>query len=245
MLLKNLFKIKKGFTLVEVVVASAITAILIAAVIAVFQPTVALMASINQNVFVNRVSDTVSDYVFDRLVKANNYKIYGYSYNNLNSITTQDYVNNYYTKRDAATEKVYAMLISNDNGIVDGARTFGNYKVYDFMEVTGSDTFLTNLNLKDNFSVLNDDYYLDSNYKFTFDTSIDNTDIGNVKVWCNVRMTPFNSSGELISSERNNTFKLLNMNSIGGLPDSGDNLKEYTYDEDTQILILYKIKNFG
>lgn len=237
-------KLKKGFTLVEVIIASAITVILIAAVMALFGPTKALISDIDKNVETNAISDTLSGYVFDNMSRASDYQIYVFKNSQLNAQTSV--VQAYITAADPK-ETVYSMVISNSSVNASGTVVFGDYRIFDFGKLTAGTQFTDRIATKNNFRVFNDEFYRNANYRFSYETTIDNSLVGSgiVTVWCRMGIEPYDADGNLIAEERTNMFKLLNINTSGTLAYSDDKLKDYSYDEDTQIVILYKIKKYG
>lgn len=85
MKIKRLLK-KKAFTLIEMIVSMSIMVILVAAAMAVFNPVKSVIGSLDEDIVTNNVTDTLTNYVSNKLKTATTYNISGYTTDNLKKI---------------------------------------------------------------------------------------------------------------------------------------------------------------
>ena len=82
MKIKRLLK-KKAFTLIEMIVSMSSMVILVAAAMAVFNPVKSVIGSLDEDIVTNNVTDTLTNYVSNKLKTATTYNISGYTTDNL------------------------------------------------------------------------------------------------------------------------------------------------------------------
>ena len=235
--MKKLLK-KKAFTLVELIVAMAIMVILIAAAMSMFTPVSFVIKSLGEDAVTNSVTDTIMGYISDKLIVATSYNIAGFTDEQMTKSSDEDDSVGKRVKAMLAdleaNEKMYCMVLRS---------TAKGYKLHDLGRITN----LVNYNTKaavalsdDSYSVFGDEYYNDSRYKFTFDTTV--ADKG---TWCRIGVNTYDADGNIKISERVQMFKLLNMSLLKLTPSSDVALKDYSYSTDLNVVILYRIKTFG
>lgn len=237
MKLKRLLK-KKAFTLIEMIVAMSIMVILVAAAMAMFNPVKSIIGSLDEDIVTNNVTDTLTNYMTDKLKTATTYNIAGYSVDNLkkNSDDSNGVANRVRSMAsDMDTgETMYCMMLRS---------TSKGYRLYDFGKISNANDYLTKMNDALNnskYAVFEDEFYNDSRYKFTFATT--SADKG---TWCRMGVNTYDSDGNIKVSERVQMFKLLNMSLLKLTPSSSSDLEDYEYSDDLNIVILYRIKIFG
>ena len=229
---------KKAFTLVELIVAMAIMMILIGAAMAMFTPVSSIIKSLDEDAVTNSVTDTIMGYISDKLNVATSYNIAGFTDEQMTMSSDEDDSVGKRVKAMLAdleaNEKMYCMVLRS---------TTKGYKLHDL----GIINSLVNYNTKaavvvsdDFYSVFGDEYYNDSRYKFTFDTTV--ADKG---TWCRIGVNTYDADGNIKISERVQMFKLLNMSLLKLTPSSDTALKDYSYSTDLNVVILYRIKTFG
>ena len=121
--------------------------------------------------------------------------------------------------------------------------TSKGYKLYDFGKINNVSDYLTKVNdaiSNSKYAVFEDEFYNNSHYKFAFETT--SSDKGS---WCRMGVNTYDENGEIKVSERVQMFKLLNMSLLKITPSSAADLTDYTYSDDLNIVILYRIKVFG
>lgn len=229
---------KKAFTLVELIVAMAIMMILIGAAMAMFTPVSSIIKSLDEDAVTNSVTDTIMGYISDKLNVATSYNIAGFTDEQMTKSSDEDDSVGKRVKAMLAdleaNEKMYCMVLRS---------TAKGYKLHDLGRITN----LVNYNTKaavalsdDSYSVFGNEYYNDSRYKFTFDTTV--ADKG---TWCRIGVNTYDADGNIKISERVQMFKLLNMSLLKLTPSSDVALKDYSYSTDLNVVILYRIKTFG
>ncbi|MCH5324438.1 MAG: prepilin-type N-terminal cleavage/methylation domain-containing protein [Eubacterium sp.] len=240
---KKFLKLKKGFTLVEMIIAMAITALLCGSVMMLFGSVSNIIKSLNDDVFVNTTTDSLTNYLFTRMVTSTNFSI---SINNVDAdgnITaseSQNSVNNLLAERDnPAIENLYGMVIVNG-------------KLYDLGVIESYDMFSNKISNLDKYRLFNDNYYGDVHYGYTFSVESPTGATADQK-WYRVGVIPFDENGEALMSERSEMFKLINLQyskftpSIDGAfyttnPTDGTTVRTSV---DTGIVILYRIKDYS
>ena len=229
---------KKAFTLVELIVAMAIMMILIGAAMAMFTPVSSIIKSLDEDAVTNSVTDTIMGYISDKLNVATSYNIAGFTDEQMTKSSDEDDSVGKRVKAMLAdleaNEKMYCMVLRS---------TAKGYKLHDLGRITN----LVNYNTKaavalsdDSYSVFGDEYYNDSRYKFSFATTV--ADKG---TWCRIGVNTYDADGNIKISERVQMFKLLNMSLLKLTPSSDVALKDYSYSNDLNVVILYRIKTFG
>lgn len=229
---------KKAFTLVELIVAMAIMMVLIGAAMAMFTPVSSIIKSLDEDAVTNSVTDTIMGYISDKLNVATSYNIAGFTDDQMTKSSDEDDSVGQRVKAMLAdleaNEKMYCMVLRS---------TTKGYKLHDL----GIINSLVNYNTKaavvvsdDFYSVFGNEYYNDSRYKFTFDTTV--ADKG---TWCRIGINTYDADGNIKISERVQMFKLLNMSLLKLTPSSDVALKDYSYSTDLNVVILYRIKTFG
>lgn len=236
--MKKLLK-KKAFTLVELIVAMAVMVILIAAAMGMFNPVKGIIKMVDEDTVTNAVTDSITDYVSNKLKAASTYNIQGYTADKLIAASTEEgsaakIASAMYMDMED-NETAYAMVLRS---------TSDGYQLYDFGKLNDSSVdFATKANAMSStgkYAVFNSEYYNNSHYKFTFKTTS-----GDKGTWCRMGVNTYDSDGNIKVSERVQMFKLLNMSLLKLTPSSSPDLEDYSYSDDMNIVILYRIKIFG
>lgn len=218
MVLNKNIKTKKGFTLVEVLIAVAITMMLLAAVMSLFSPISKMLNSVKSNSIADTICTNSANYVAKKVTIATTIKIAGYdslaemkaaSSAMVNSITL------------GSGEKLYAMVITD-------ADADGPNALYDLGEVDGSTivSMLTDKASLTPYRVFEDIYYGNMDIKFGFELE--------TTKWVNIKTTAYSQDGDKITDTRENMFRLMNKAaSATAMNDSKDDL-----------LVLYVVKTY-
>ena len=243
--MKKLLK-SKGFTLVELIVAMAITGLLVAAAMALFGPVQSITNSLNENSNLTTTTDTLTGYLFNKLHKCSTYNVGLYSEAELiagtdaaGSVTAR--INTMYSKiADKSSETIRCIMIKPDS-------VTGKQYVYDFGILVGTNPasdYLSKYTDMNKYKLFSDEYYDDIDYRFTFKTTPSEA-VAGVRKWCRIGVTPYDNDGNAVMEERSQMFKLVNMDMTGLTPSSAAELEALGYDSDGTIIILYQIKNFA
>lgn len=243
--MKKLLK-KKAFTLIELIVALAVSFILIIGAISMFRPVQRIIGGMEENIIVNNVTDSLMTFISDRLGRSATYNIGAYTTTQLIDMANGPYhrydVMSSVTDSDAVTSKMYCMALKK--------HTDGGYRLYDLGDVSLPEQMAQKL-MKvydklivsdeiDEYALYEDEYYGIAHHKFKFETTFD----PNGAAWCNIGVQTTDENGDIITSERSQMFRLLNM-SVSDKPAADDEvLKDYTYSDDSIIIIIYKINNY-
>ena len=208
---------KKAFTLIEVIIAMAIMTILIVAAMSMFNPVNGIVKSLDEDTVTNAVTDTITNYVTDKLKNASTYNIKEYK--------TEDLTKN--SDVDSSVAKIASVMFAdkelNETVYCMILRsTAEGYQLYD----------LGKLN-----SVVD--------YKTKATPLVNNNAYGDKGTWCRMGVNTYDSDGNIKVSERVQMFKLLNMSLLKLTPSSSPDLENYSYSDDMNIVILYRIKIFG
>lgn len=211
-------KAKKGFTLVEVIIAVAITAILLAGVMSLFSPISKMLNSVKSDAVADTICTNSANYVAKKVSNATTIKISGYdSLADMKSAAAA--VVNSITL--GTNEKLYALVITDaDNGGVNA--------LYDLGEVnsTSIPSLLTDKTSLNTYRVFEDVYYNNLDVKFGFE-------LESAK-WINIKTTAYSSDSDQITGTRENMFRLMNKAaSATAMNESKDDL-----------LVLYVIKTY-
>ncbi len=246
-------KLRKGFTLVEVIVATAITGLLIAAVMALFGPVRSIIGSIEEDVVTNNVTDVISNYITTRIERSTSYNIDIY-----------DYIGNVYNQSDSDLGSLQERfrLVREARGSSVGEETHclilknvdGNFKLYDLGKLNDTDDIglimqrVFNPTLNGNYNVFKDEYYNNKQFRYTFKTA-SNGDVSAPKVWCEVGVKVFNEDDTVAVEARPQTFRLLNMSATAPAASNAtlESLENTDYDQAsnyTFIAIFYNIKDY-
>lgn len=245
--MKKLFK-KKGFTLVEMIVAMAVTALLCAAAMMLFNSVSGIISGLKGNVNVDVATDTISTYLFDRMSTCSTYNIGVFPVDASGNLVLDE------TDVDSSSFRVnahlvdisgksvpqvlYAMVIMNDG---EGSR------IYDLGAISSVDEYEERLAQKDKWRLFVDDYYEGMNFKYTFETV--KTGGGDSKTWCKIGVAPYDENDEPVISPRYQMFNVINSlyneNVVTSslLPESNADLKDTP--TDNGIVILYRIRDFS
>ena len=236
--MKKLFS-KKAFTLVEVLIATAITGLLIAAVMALFGPVRNLIKDIEGDVNINNTTDTIQNYLHARLDKSVGYNIDIYD-------AASEAMN--YNEAASIGHRVGTMVNNTDLSIhtycillkyVDGG-----YRIYDMGDLSNGSAFDTKYANLENYRLFNDEYYNNANYRFTFETL---NKAETAEWWCSFGITPYDENGVLLLETRKHVFRMVNNLST---PQSSDKLVTEAgyFDEENNktptIAIIYNIKDY-
>lgn len=217
---------KKAFTLVELIVAMAVMVILIATAMSMFTPVKGIIKSIDEDVISNAVTDSMTSYVHSKINTCATYNIDIYDDTSLTADETVD---------GSAAKRCKAMLNSIKNPVAESSycmvlhREKGTFKLYDLGKIANVSQFVAKTNDLENYRVLNDEYYNNDDFRFTFETT---------SGWCKIGITVFDKkTGDIKVETRTNMFKLVNITST---PESNQVLKSYeTIGTDKNIVIFY------
>ncbi len=239
--MKKIFK-SKGFTLVEMVIAMALTAILMGAVMMLFTPVNNIIKSLQGDVNINITTDTISQYLFDRMANSTNFDI---SLNALDAdgkmdpSASQTTITSQLADRDdPSIEKLYAIII------MDG-------KLYDLGSIENYGEYASRVEDYESYRLFDDQFYGDAHYKYSFYSVESPSASTSADKWYHMGITPYDEDGNIIISERATMFKLINLQfskfdpSIDGVfyttnPDS----TVEAHPQDSGVVILYKIKDY-
>ena len=229
---------KKAFTLVEVIIATAIMGLLIAAVMALFGPVRSLINDMDGDVNINNTTDSIQSFFHARLNKSIGYNIDMYD-------GTQEALLN--TNADSIGARINGMLSTTDPSISTYCIIIkyeeGGYYIYDLGKVaSGLEYDMKKLQLR-KYRLFNKDYYRDAKYRFTFDTI---SDANTNQWWYQMGITPYDEDGMLMLETRKSTVRMLNCLST---PQSNANLSTESYIDiengvTPTIAIIYNIKNY-
>lgn len=231
---------KKAFTLVEVIIATAIMGLLIAAVMTLFGPVRNLINEMDGDVNTNNTTDAIQDYFHARLNKCIGYNVDVYDGTKEALLATEDgsigkRIDN--MRAVAAGDdsiSTYCIILKYEE---DG------YFIYDFGKVeSGADYDTKKLTLRKQ-RLFNKEFYRDARYRFTFKTIEDST---TGQYWYQMGITPYDTEGNLMLQTRTSTIKMLNTKST---PQSAAELETESYidianGETPTIAIIYNIKNY-
>ncbi len=239
--MRKLFR-KKAFTLVEVLIATAITGLLIAAVMALFGPVRNLIDELDGNVNVNNTTDMIQSFLHTRLNRATIYDIdlYDSEHESMN-----------YNESGSIGGRVESMRIGADPSIntycIMLKYVDGGYVVYDLGRVNSGQEYDNVYSDLENCRLFNEEYYSGANYRFTFETKVNPKN--DSEWWCTFKMTPYDDQGVLLLETRASVFKMLNAPSQ---PTCDSKLADEKYitevaDGDTPptIAIVYNIKDYS
>lgn len=231
---------KKAFTLVEVIVATAIMGLLIAAVMALFGPVRDMINDMDGDVNINNTTDTIQSFFHAKLNKSIGYNIDMYDLDTEALLTAED---------GSIGQRVDSMraIAAGDDSISTYCILLryeqDGYYIYDFGKVeSGADYDAKRIFLRKQ-RLFNKEYYRDARYRFTFKT-IEDSATG--QYWYQMGLTPYDTEGELMLATRTSTIKLLN---IKNTPQSNADLETESYidianDDTPTIAIIYNIKNY-
>ena len=226
--MKKLFR-KKGFTLVEVLVATVITMVLLGSVMAVFSSTRTVLADMKTDPFSDRIQNTVSEYIRRSMEKANGYRIAGAKQADVKTVAA-----NILSNLSCGTgEKTHCLIISNVEG---------NYRLYDLGVVTSStiDTQIGNLT---NYNVFNAEYYDNMSCKLAFTEFIIDSRIE----YMGITVQLCSSDGTELDKPTSNYFKILNQPGASSAQITTAGVKDISTaypDSDSCIVIIYRIKDY-
>lgn len=237
---------KKAFTLVEVIIATAIMGLLIAAIMALFGPVKGIVKGLDEDVMTNNVTDTINNFMYERMKNASAYNIGLFSTSDCLKKKNEDTsvaarAEKMIGEESAtATNRTYCLMIRYDNDDSDGNGK--GYRIYDFGLVTDGDILAGQMAEYTKYKLLGDEFYNNKNLKFTFET-VGASDPGDFRKWCKLGVTAYEQDGMVSVDTREQMFKLVNMgkNSIVG---SDPALKTTGYDTDKSIVILYRISDY-
>ena len=184
---------KKGFTLVEVLVATVITMILLGSVMAVFASTRNVISGMKKDPFSDRIENSVSEYIRRRTEKANGYRICG-----VNQTDLSTKAGTLFGQLTCGTgEKNYCLIISNAEG---------NYRLYDLGVVTSTGDIATKIANLSNFNVFGTPYYDGLSCKVAFSETKEDTRISYMSITTQL----YDESNNAVDKETTNYFKVLN-----------------------------------
>lgn len=221
---------KKGFTLVEVLVASAITVILLGSVMAVFSSTRNIISDMKKDPYNGRIENSVSEYIRRSVEKANGYRMAVISKDELNSKLAT-----IYSELPIQTgEKNYCIIVSNKDGM---------YQLYDLGGVVSSSEIINRLNDSNVYTVFNSDYYGNLSCK----VAITETKQNSLVQYICIATQLYDQDNQNVDKEKASYFQMLNK------PDSANakiistelnSISTACPDDETYIVILYRIKDY-
>ena len=243
--MKRLVKLKKGFTLVELIIVMGVMGILVVAAMALFGPVSRMVNNIESDVYANNISDTVISYVTDSLSKCTTYNIDAFSALDGDKGTTGTVaykIDKMIADSAADTSDTHCLIISKNAD--------GNHVLYDLGIIASAEQYQLRASASqlEKYRVFGDDFYNGYDYVFEFDTFNDTSSDGK---WCKISLVAFteNSDGtrEAVVEERSSMFKLLNMTLNKISPTSNSILRDFNadaYPADDSIVILYRTKDY-
>lgn len=203
---------KKGFTLLEVVIATAITAIVFGMVMFLFTAVRDMVNSTIEDATADSVCDSINVYVRSNLQNA--VKISVVKYDSATAQTTLDG----FKEADRLTKAL--VVTENSNGLK---------RLYDLGDVTAATDSISVFNSnKEDFRVFNEDFYYGRNFKFEFMRSAGTTN------WLSVQTQGFDDENQQVNMAHKLAFKLLAIAINNYSIESG-----LTADDD--YLVLYNI----
>lgn len=212
MRLKKLLRIKNksGFTLVEVVISLAITAVLIAAMTMLFTPFRQMIYEQNRDSFTDMVVQNLCEYVQKKTHTASKIRI------------TNDF-NDYLQLDSSGTVGVKCLVITSD-GHADGQR-----RLYDFTasKITAVPA------ISNTYNVFNEEYYCNNDYEFLFLSSGN----GNFK-WLEITLNAYKTNGSLATAVKTHKYKFLIENINESISPPLD-IVSVSLDIDRTIYIMY------
>ena len=239
--MKKLLK-RKGFTLVELIIAMCVSTLLIAAAMAMFGPVQSIINSLHSDVNTNNVTDTISGYIYTRMSKCSTYNVGLYDATKI-SVDASD--------EAGVAKRVSAMIADIENPAIEQTycimirqNTDDICELYDLGKINSVSDYLTKAADYEKYELLDGEYYNGLNFKFSFSTTPQDAESTDKK-WCRIGVIPFDENGEAVVSERAQMFKLLNMSLTNVTPSSDPDLVDYTYPDDDVIVILYRIKDYS
>lgn len=210
---------KKGFTLVEVLVAVAITVVLMAIAVAMLTPATRLLNAVKSNAGLDIVCDTAAEYVRGSIQSAD-----AVGFTNF-STGSEDAVKNLLADiRGGAAVNVHVLSVMK---LPDGS----GYRLYDYGTLTPTVADISGL-ISNEHRVFNEDFYAGTDLSFKI-SSDSNTADGAITVnWLKLDTQSMNGT-EPANQPRTLSFKMLN----GSARLSGTG--SYSTD-DGNLLIVYR-----
>ncbi|MBE6881045.1 MAG: type II secretion system protein [Ruminococcaceae bacterium] len=236
--MKKLFS-KKAFTLVEVLIATAITGLLIAAVMALFGPVRNLINDLDGDVNINNTTDSIQEFFHARLNKTIGYNIDIYE-------PTAEAAS--YTDSTSIGHRVETMLNTTDLSVTTHCVLLkyenGGYYIYDLGRVESGADFDAKYASLSSHKLFNEEYYSGAKYRFTFKTI---TDTNTNEWWYQMGITPYDENGQLLLETRTSLFRMVNNSSS---PQSNAALENTNYidlenNKTPTIAIIYNIKDYS
>lgn len=222
---------KKAFTLVELIIAMAIMMILIVAAMSMFNPVNGIIKTIDEDVVTNAITDSMTTYIHSKMNTCSTYNIDIYDNTSLTAGESVD---------GSAAKRCKAILGSIKNPTAESSycmvlrRESGTFKLYDLGKITSVAQFVARINDLESYTLFNDEYYNDVDFRFTFETT---------SGWCKIGITSLDrQTGEVVVETRTDMFKLVNLTST---PESNPILKNYeSIGTDKNIVIFYNIIDY-
>ena len=236
---------KKAFTLVEVLIATAITGLLIAAVMALFGPVRGLIKSLDEDVRTNNITDTINTYMYDRLKNSSAYNIGLFTTDECLQGETDDKsvawrLNKIMNEASSTSvNTTYCMMIRYDDDDTNGSK---GYRIYDFGDISKASDIVDKMKNYTNYELFKEEFYNNKNFQFTFET-IDPKDANDYRKWCKFEVTAYDQDGLLAVEPRSQMFKLVNMSkssTVGSAPE----LAAEGYDKTKSIVIIYRLSDY-
>lgn len=239
--MKRIFS-KKAFTLAEVIIATAITGLLIASVVALFGPVNKIINNIEGDLNINNITDTIHNYIYTKINKSISYNI---------DIYSGDNEAKNYSQAASIGYRIDTMIDSGDPSVTTYCILLkykdGGYYVYDLGKVTSGLNYDNKYNNLSSYRVFNEEYYNNINFRFTFET------LGNPENdrewWCSFGVTPYDEYDMPVIETRKSLFRMLNAASKPQSEATLKSLDEYYFnlpvgDTPPTIAIIYNIKNY-
>ncbi|MGN0598029.1 MAG: PilW family protein [Ruminiclostridium sp.] len=228
--MKKLFR-KKGFTLVEVLVATVITMVLLGSVMAVFASTRNVLSGMKKDPFADRIENSVCEYIRRSTEKANGYRISGTNQTDLAAKTAT-----LFGQLTCGTgEKNHCLIISNAEG---------NYRLYDLGVVTSTGDIASKITNLSDYNVFNAPYYDGMSCKVTFDHSINGDSCIS---YMSIAAQIYDADGNVADKPAENYFKVLNMPTATNAKIDSTDLSDFTTaypDSDSCIVMVYRVRDY-
>lgn len=230
---------KKGVSLVELIVAMAITSVILLIATSMLAPANNLMNSIKGNAHLDTLCDTANEYIRGALQTAVSISVYKYDSSTLNDIEIQA---DNYIKSGLKTKALAVIEIPVETDA--SGNQIKAFRLFDFTTIIDKTTLMNDLSIAD---IYKNGAFLEPFYEktsFSVKISTPTNDTG-ASSWIKLKSRCYNIySGDQNNQEKTMTFKCLNGNT--GI-DTGSTVQGDGTDEpyEGSFVILYTVKDFS